>query len=73
MPKYSVGIQAVVRKSYNVRAPDEDKAIELAHQLFTVAPDGDEHYDQGTTFIEEEHGDVPLDAQWEEDEEAPDA
>ncbi len=34
-------------------APDEDKAIELAHQVFTVAADGgNENYDQETTYVE---------------------
>ena len=53
MPIYTVGIRAVVEKNLTISAPDEDKAIELAHQVFTVASDGgNEHYDQETTSVE---------------------
>lgn len=46
MKKYEVTIEAVIRKTYTVEAEDEQSAQEQAHEMFTVEPEGDEHYDQ---------------------------
>jgi hypothetical protein len=68
VPNYAVTITAKVTKTYNIGAPDEDKAVELAHQLFTVAPEGgDEHYDQDTDDVVMQDHEVPLDGEWEDD------
>ena len=47
MNKYEVTVQAVIRKTYTVEADDMQKAQEMAHEMFTVEPEGDEYYDQG--------------------------
>ena len=44
--KYEVTVQAVIRKTYTVEADDVQKAQELAHEMFTVEPEGGEYYDQ---------------------------
>jgi len=36
---YEVVIEGVVRKTIKVKANSEDEATELAHELFTVAPE----------------------------------
>ena len=46
MTKYQVTIEAVIRKTYEVEAEDMQKAQEMANEMFTVEPDGDEYYDQ---------------------------
>lgn len=64
MPVYSVGITAKVTKVYNIEAPDETKAAEVAHQIFTVEADGDEHYEQETEFADEIEAGAVLDARY---------
>jgi len=51
---YDVMIVATVRKTIRVDAKNEDEAINMAHELFTVASeDGiDEAYDQETVDCE---------------------
>lgn len=66
MPVYSVEVICHISKVYNIKAPDEDKAAELAHQLFTVEPEDHEAYNQETGMSEEIDDNVPLDAEWEE-------
>ena len=68
MPIYSVGITAKISKTYNIEAPDADKAAEVAHQIFTVEIDGHEHYDQEMTFTDEIGDGGVLDARYEEEE-----
>lgn len=48
MKKFSVTIEAVVRKVYIVEAEDSQAAQDLAHQQFTTLPEDDvpERYDQ---------------------------
>jgi hypothetical protein len=47
MPKYEVTIQATVRKTITVNARNEDKACELAHELFSSeSTDEAEKYDR---------------------------
>lgn len=46
MKAYEVTVQAVIRKTYRVEADDMQKAQEMAHEMFTVEPEGDEYYDQ---------------------------
>ena len=51
---YDVVIEATVTKTIRVNAIDEDAAYDLAHEMFTVANDGNvEHYDQSTMDIYE--------------------
>lgn len=69
MPNYSVTIKATITKTYNVRAPDEELANELAHQIFS-----DEHdtwVEQETEDLVEISDDIPTDGDWTDaDEEA---
>lgn len=51
--KYRVTVEAVIRKTYEVEAEDLQKAQELANEMFTVEPDGDEYYDQQAIDVEE--------------------
>lgn len=51
--KYQVTVEAVIRKTYEVEAEDEQKAQEMANEMFTVEPDGDEYYDQKAIDVEE--------------------
>jgi hypothetical protein len=53
MTKYQVTIEAVIRKTYEVEAEDMQKAQEMANEMFTVEPDGDEYYDQQAIDVEE--------------------
>jgi hypothetical protein len=53
MTKYQVTIEAVIRKTYKVEAEDMQKAQEMANEMFTVEPDGDEYYDQQAIDVEE--------------------
>jgi hypothetical protein len=53
MTKYQVTIEAVIRKTYEVEAEDMQKAQEMANEMFTVEPDGNEHYDQQAIDVEE--------------------
>jgi hypothetical protein len=51
MADYAVTIKATVIKTIMVESDDEDKATELAHQLFTVDPEdceSSEKYDEET-------------------------
>lgn len=49
---FDVEIQAIIRKTIRVNAVNEDMAIEIAHENFTVDNDGDEHYEQDTMYVE---------------------
>ena len=50
---YDVVIEATVTKTIRVNAIDEDAAYDLAHEMFTVANDGNaEHYEQNTMDID---------------------
>ena len=51
--RYAVTIEAVIRKTYEVEADDMQKAQEMANEMFTVEPDGDEYYSQETIDVEE--------------------
>ena len=53
MTKYQVTVQAVIRKTYEVEAEDSQKAQEMANEMFTVEPEGDEYYNQETIDVEE--------------------
>lgn len=54
MKTYKVKIIATVVKTEEVEAANEDEAVELAHQQFTVACEGDEEdYNQETVSVEE--------------------
>lgn len=50
--KYAITVQATIRKTYEIEANDPDKAVEVAHEMFTVEPDGDEYYNQEAVDIE---------------------
>lgn len=65
MPIYSVGVTATITKVYNIEAPDETKAAEVAHQIFSILPEDEEGYEQETDFVEERTDDAPLDGEWE--------
>lgn len=54
MTKYRVTVQAVIRKTYEVEADDQQTAQEMANEMFTVEPDDDEYYSQDTIDVEEE-------------------
>ncbi len=66
MPIYSVRISAKIRRTYNIEAPDADKAAETAHQIFTLEANRDEHYDQETDFSFESNAEGVLDARYKE-------
>ena len=52
MKTFEVEIQATVRKSIFVIAPDEDAANEMANEQFSVLNDGGpEHYEQETLNV----------------------
>jgi hypothetical protein len=53
MKNYIVRIQAIVTKDIDVQAVSEAAAIEMAHGMFTVAPedDVDEKYEQETISV----------------------
>ena len=54
MKKYDVTVRAIVTKTYFVEAEDEDAAVDIAHETFSVLNDGiDENYDQDIVSIEE--------------------
>ena len=54
MKLYNVMIKATVRKTITVEAGDEKSAVEQAHEMFTVASDGDpEHYEEDTVSVTE--------------------
>jgi hypothetical protein len=53
MTEYRVTIQAKITKTETVEADSEDKAIEMAHQVFSVLNDDvDEKYEQDTVSCE---------------------
>jgi hypothetical protein len=66
MPTYSVEITTTITKVYNVAAPNEDRAAEVAHQLFTLEPEDNEKYEQEVLNVEEVHDATPLDGEYEE-------
>lgn len=51
--KYRVTVQAIIRKTYEVEADDQQAAQEMANAMFTVEPDDDEYYNQETIDVEE--------------------
>lgn len=51
--KYAITVQATIRKTYEIEADDSQKATEMAHEMFTVEPDGDEYYSQEAIDIDE--------------------
>lgn len=54
LKSYDVEIEATVRKTITVEAGDEKSAAEQAHEMFSVASDGDpEHYEQDTLEVKE--------------------
>jgi hypothetical protein len=54
LTSYDVMIKATVRKTITVEAGDEKSAVEQAHEMFSVANDGDpEHYEQDTLEVKE--------------------
>lgn len=50
--KWEITVQTTIRKTYQIEADDPDRAIEMAHEMFTVEPDGDEYYNQEAVDIE---------------------
>jgi hypothetical protein len=54
MNNYDVTIRAIVTKTYRVSAKDQDNAIELANEMFSVLNDDtDEDYQQDVLNIDE--------------------
>lgn len=55
MTKYQVTVEAIIRKTYVIKAKSSEKAQEMAQDMFTVEPehDYDEYYDQQVVDIEE--------------------
>ncbi len=54
MKNFEVTIKAVITKTYNVQADDQDTAYELAHEKFSaLSDDTPEHYEQETINIKE--------------------
>lgn len=53
MPRYQVTVEAVIRKTIEVKAADEYEAQNKAQELFTVECDGDEYYAQDVLEVEE--------------------
>lgn len=53
MSKYRVTGEAIIRKTYEVEAEDEQGAMELANQDFTVQHEDGEHYSQQAIDCEE--------------------
>ena len=51
MPKYAVTIQAVVVKTYEVEAADQDEAEIEAQERFNVDPETGDSYEQETVDI----------------------
>jgi hypothetical protein len=55
MKKYNVTVAAKITKTIAVEANDENQAVEIAHELFSVLCDGyDENYKQDTVCITQE-------------------
>ena len=55
MAKYKVIINAIVTKTIEVEASDENNAEEKANELFTIYRDkSEERFEQGTVSIEEQ-------------------
>jgi hypothetical protein len=54
MKTYEVTVEAVIRKTYSVKADDWEEATLQAYDMFTVEPDGDEYYDQQVIDISED-------------------
>lgn len=53
MAQYVVRITATITKNIEVEASNQDDAIELAHELFSVLNDeNQERYEQETDFCE---------------------
>ncbi len=48
----TVRIRATITKDILVDAPSEQAAIEQAHELFSVLPDGEERYEEETLHSE---------------------
>lgn len=48
---YDVQIRATITKTVRVDAENEDAAVELAHQEFTLSPESEEHYDEKTLDV----------------------
>lgn len=53
MKTYAVRIMATVIKTIRVDAENEDEAVALAHEEFTVAPESDEAYEEETLSVHE--------------------
>ena len=59
MPKYLVTIQAIITKTYEVEAADEDQAVIEAHEQFNCSPEAPETYAQETVHVELIEGEEP--------------
>jgi hypothetical protein len=54
MKTYAVTIKAIIVKTYTVQAPDENEALNLGHEVFSVDTDeAPEHYEQETVDVTE--------------------
>lgn len=54
MKTYEVTIKATIVKTYTVQAPDENEALNLGHEVFSVETDeAPEHYEQDTVDVTE--------------------
>jgi hypothetical protein len=52
MNKYRVTVEAVIRKTYEVEAEDEQAAQNQANEMFTTEPESDEYYGQQAIDVE---------------------
>lgn len=51
---YEVTIEAIVTKTYRIKASDSETATDEAHEKFSVLNDGTpEDYEQNTVFVQE--------------------
>ena len=53
MPRYSVTIEAVIVKTYDVEADDADAAMDEASELFNCDPETGDTYEQRVVQVEQ--------------------
>jgi hypothetical protein len=61
---YAVGLTVTVRKVYNIAAPDEQTAIDMAKDCFSYLDDAETWEEMDFDFIEEIDADIPTDAEY---------
>lgn len=59
MPRYQVTVEAVIRKTIEVKAADEYEAQNQAQEQFTVECEDGEHYSQDVLEVEEMEDERP--------------